>query len=219
MKTSDTITKISSALVKAQGELNAVSKDGNNPHFRSKYATLQNIVESTRDTLRKHGLAVVQTFGETDGTYINLITTLLHESGEYISGTFTMRPSKADPQGLGSATTYARRYALSAVLGIVADEDDDGNASSRPTTDRGLETKYGSDTASNELPWLNAIGKNGNFTVTGNKIIQRFLDDSSMDWVKVAEHYRISKEDRKAIDNAVAEAKMVSSIIPSEVEA
>jgi hypothetical protein len=219
MKTSDTITKVSAAIVKAQGELNAVHKDGNNPHFRSKYATLQNIVESTRDTLRKHGLAVVQTFGETDGTYINLVTTLLHESGEYISGTFTMRPSKADPQGLGSATTYARRYALSAVLGIVADEDDDGNASSRPVTDRGLETKYEAQTASAELPWLNAVGKNGNFTVTGNKIIQRFLDDSSMDWVKVAEHYRISSSDRKAIDNAVAEAKMVSSVIPSEVEA
>jgi hypothetical protein len=219
MKTSDTITKISAALVKAQGELNAVSKDGNNPHFRSKYATLQNIVESTRDTLRKHGLAVVQTFGETDGTYINLITTLLHESGEYISGTFTMRPSKADPQGLGSATTYARRYALSAVLGIVADEDDDGNASSQPNRDRALETKYESFMVTSEMPWLNAVGKNGNFTATGNKIIQRFLDDASMDWVKVAEHYRISKEDRKAIDNAVAEAKMVSSIIPSEVEA
>jgi hypothetical protein len=219
MKTSDSISKISAAIVKAQGELNAVHKDGNNPHFRSKYATLQNIVESTRDTLRKHGLAVVQTFGETDGTYINLITTLLHESGEYISGTFTMRPSKADPQGLGSATTYARRYALSAVLGIVADEDDDGNASSRPVTDRALETKYEAQTASAELPWLNAVGKNGNFTATGNKIIQRFLDDPTMDWIKVAEHYRISKEDRKAIDNAVAEAKMVSSIIPSEVEA
>jgi len=219
MKTSDTITKISSALVKAQGELNAVHKDGNNPHFRSKYATLQNIVESTRDTLRKHGLAVVQTFGETDGTYINLVTTLLHESGEYISGTFTMRPSKADPQGLGSATTYARRYALSAVLGIVTDEDDDGNASSQPSRDRGLETKYGRDTTSNELPWLNAVGKNGNFTATGNKIIQRFLDDASMDWVKVAEHYKISKEDRKAIDNAVAEAKKISSAFGAEVEA
>jgi hypothetical protein len=217
MKTSDSISKISAALVKAQGELNAVSKDGNNPHFRSKYATLQNIVESTRDTLRKHGLAVVQTFGETDGTYINLNTTLLHESGEYISGTLTMRPSKSDPQGLGSAATYARRYSY-AILGLVTDDDDDGNMASQPTTDRALQGKYGSETASAELPWLNAVGKNGNFTVTGNKIIQRFLDDSTMDWIKVAEHYRISKEDRKAIDNAVAEAKLVSSAIPSEVE-
>jgi hypothetical protein len=216
MKTSDTITKISSALVKAQGELNAVSKDGNNPHFRSRYATLQNIVESTRDTLRKHGLAVVQTFGETDGTYINLTTTLLHESGEYISGTLTVRPNKPDAQGIGSAASYARRYSY-AIIGLVTNDDDDGNIASQPTTDRALETKYEANTASNELPWLNAVGKNGNFTTTGNKIIQRFLDDASMDWVKVAEHYRISKEDRKAIDNAVVEAKMVSSIIPSEV--
>lgn len=218
MKTSDTITKVSAAIVKAQGELDTVSMDGNNPHFRSRYATLGNTVKSTRETLRKHGLAVIQTFGETDGTYINLETTLLHESGEWMSGVLTMRPTKADPQGMGSAMTYARRYALSAVLGLVTEEDDDGNASSQPNKDRGLETKYGSDTTSNELPWLNAVGKNGNFTTTGNKIIQRFLDDPSMDWVKVAEHYRISKEDRKAIDNAVAEAKKVSSVIPSEVE-
>lgn len=207
MKTSESISKISAALVKAQGELNAVHKDGNNPHFRSKYATLQNIVESTRDTLRKHGLAVVQTFSETDGSYISLNTTLLHESGEYISGTFSMRPSKADPQGLGSATTYARRYALSAILGIVADEDDDGNASSQPTGDRALQGNYGSQNASNELPWLNAMDKQGKFTKVGSKIVQRFIDEPDMSWIKVAEHYRISAADRKAIDAAVAEVK------------
>ncbi len=207
MKTSESITKIASALVKAQGELNAVSKDGNNPHFRSKYATLQNIVESTRDTLRKHGLAVVQTFNETDGTYISLNTTVLHESGEYITGTFSMRPSKVDPQGLGSATTYARRYALSAIIGIVTDEDDDGNESSQPTIDRALETKYGSHSASNDLPWLNAVSKDGKFTKVGSKIVQRFIDEPDMSWIKVAEHYRISAADRKAIDAAVAEVK------------
>ena len=207
MKTSESITKIASALVKAQGELNAVHKDGNNPHFRSKYATLQNIVESTRDTLRKHGLAVVQTFSETDGSYISLNTTLLHESGEYISGTFSMRPSKVDPQGLGSATTYARRYALSAILGIVTDEDDDGNMASQPTGDRALQGNYGSHSASNELPWLNAVDKQGKFTKVGSKIVQRFIDEPDMSWIKVAEHYRISSADRKAIDAAVAEVK------------
>ena len=207
MKSSESITKIASALVKAQGELNAVHKDGNNPHFRSKYATLQNIVESTRDTLRKHGLAVVQTFSETDGSYISLNTTLLHESGEYISGTFSMRPSKVDPQGLGSATTYARRYALSAILGIVTDEDDDGNMASQPTGDRALQGNYGSHSASNELPWLNAVDKQGKFTKVGSKIVQRFIDEPDMSWIKVAEHYRISAADRKAIDAAVAEVK------------
>ena len=218
MKTSESITKIASALVKAQGELNAVSKDGNNPHFRSKYATLQNIVESTRDTLRKHGLAVVQTFSDTDGTYISLNTTLLHESGEYISGVFSMRPSKVDPQGLGSATTYARRYALSAILGIVTDDDDDGNAASQPTGDRGLETKYGSHSASNELPWLNAVDKQGKFTKMGSKIVQRFLDEPDFTWIKVAEHYRINASERKAIDAAVDDAKSLSDF-GLEVEA
>lgn len=207
MKTSESITKIASALVKAQGELNAVHKDGNNPHFRSKYATLQNIVESTRDTLRKHGLAVVQTFNETDGTYISLNTTVLHESGEYITGTFSMRPTKADPQGLGSACSYARRYCFSAAIGIVTDEDDDGNAASQPTGDRALQGNYGSHSASNELPWLNAVSKDGKFTKVGSKIVQRFIDEPDMSWIKVAEHYRISSADRKAIDAAVAEVK------------
>jgi len=218
MKTSESITKIAAALVKAQGELNAVSKDGNNPHFRSKYATLQNIVESTRDTLRKHGLAVVQTFSDTDGTYISLNTTLLHESGEYISGTFSMRPSKVDPQGLGSATTYARRYALSAILGIVTDDDDDGNMASQPTGDRGLETKYGSHITPTELPWLNAIDKNGELTKMGNKILQRFLDEPDFTWIKVAEHYRINKQERDAIDKAVDVARSINSTLGLEVE-
>ena len=206
MRTSESITKISAALVKAQGELNAVSKDGNNPHFRSKYATLQNIVESTRDTLRKHGLAVVQTFNETDGTYVSLTTTLLHESGEYISGTISMRPTKNDPQSIGGCATYARRYSY-AILGIVADEDDDGNAASQPTGDRALETKYGSQNANNDLPWLNAVSKDGKFTKVGSKIVQRFVDEPDMSWIKVAEHYRISAADRKAIDAAVSEVK------------
>ena len=167
MRQSESITKIASAIVKAQGELNSVSKDGTNPHFGKRYATLQNIVESTREVLRKHGLAVVQTFSETDGTYINLDTTLLHESGEWIAGTFTMTPTKHDPQGMGSATTYARRYALSAILGIVTDDDDDGNASSHPSGDRAPQAKYGSDSTSDDKAWLNACDKQGNLTEKG----------------------------------------------------
>jgi len=216
MRTSDTITKISPALVKVQGELNAVHKDGNNPHFRSKYATLDNIVESTRDTLRKHGLAVVQTFGETDGTYINLTTTVLHESGEWISGVLTMRPTKSDPQSLGGASTYARRYCYSAILGIVTDDDDDGNASSQPATDRSLETKYGANTAPAELPWLNGIDKKGDLTAMGAKIVQRFLEDGDMSWDRVTAHYRVSKAERSSIDNAVQEAR---SFKAAEVDA
>jgi hypothetical protein len=219
MRSSESISKIALALVKAQGELNAVHKDAKNPHFRAGYATLQNIVESTRDVLRKHNLAVVQTFEHTDGTYVNLVTTLLHESGEYITSTLTMRPTKSDPQGLGSATTYARRYAFSAILGIVTDDDDDGNASSQPVIDRAPQAKYRSEPAGAELPWLNAVGKDGKFTATGNKIIQRFLDDPTMTWDKVSQHYKVSKDDKKAIDDAlIAEVKMVASVLDAEVQ-
>jgi len=207
MRQSESITKIASAIVKAQGELNSVSKDGTNPHFRSKYATLQNIVESCRDTLRKHGLAVVQTFSETDGTYINLDTTLLHESGEWIAGTFTMTPTKHDPQGMGSATTYARRYALSAILGIVTDDDDDGNASSQPSGDRGLQGKSASGAADDDKAWLNACDKQGNLTEKGYETAKFLFENPERSIADVRKKYKVSKSDEAAIMDAMAEMK------------
>jgi hypothetical protein len=202
MTHSDSIAKIASALVKAQGELNAVPKDGTNPHFRSKYATLHGIVESTRDTLRKHGLAVVQTFAQTDGTYIDLTTTLLHESGEWLQGTLTMRPSKADPQGLGSAATYARRYALSAILGIVTDDDDDGNMASAPQADRGLQAKPA---PADDKPWLNAVDKKGNLTEKGFEVVKYLSENADKTLADIRKKYRVSKADEEAITKALAE--------------
>jgi hypothetical protein len=209
MRQSESITKIASAIVKAQGELNAVSKDGTNPHFRSKYATLQNIVESCRDTLRKHGLAVVQTFSETDGTYINLDTTLLHESGEWIAGTFTMTPTKHDPQGMGSATTYARRYALSAILGIVTDDDDDGNASSQPSGDRAPQGKSASVASDDDKAWLNACDKQGNLTEKGYETAKFLFENPERSISDVRKKYKVSKSDEAAIMDAMAEMKEV----------
>ncbi len=198
MNTSTSITKLSVALVKAQGELNAVSKDGKNPHFKSTYATLQNIVESTRDVLHRHGLAVVQTFSQTDGTYIDLTTTLVHESGEWISGTITMRPTKPDPQGLGSAATYARRYAYAAILGIVADDDDDGNAASAPNNDRAPQHKYEGDARE----WLNVLDRDGNLTDKGTKIAMRLAEDGEA-WMALEAKYKMSSATRTALKEVV----------------
>ena len=198
MNTSTSITKLSIALVKAQGELNAVSKDGKNPHFKSTYATLQNIVESTRDVLHRHGLAVVQTFSQTDGTYIDLTTTLVHESGEWISGTITMRPTKPDPQGLGSAATYARRYAYAAILGIVTDDDDDGNAASAPNNDRASHGKYEGDTRE----WLNILDRDGNLTDKGTKVAMRLAEDGEA-WMALEAKYRMSSATRTALKEVV----------------
>lgn len=131
---SDSIGKLATALSLAQADLSPAAKDSTNPHFRSKYADLQSIWNAARPVLSKNNLSVVQTFNETDGTKMSIVTTLLHSSGEWMRGTLTMNPTKADPQGIGSAITYGRRYALAAILGIVADEDDDGNGASQPQT-------------------------------------------------------------------------------------
>lgn len=114
------------ALAKAQGEIENASKNAANPHFRSKYADLAEVLNTARPVLAKHGLSLIQAPGY-DGSIASVTTILGHESGGYIEGTASCVPAKSDAQGIGSATTYLRRYAAAAMCGI-AQEDDDGNA-------------------------------------------------------------------------------------------
>ena len=125
---SESIKELATALSKAQGAMEGAKKDSANPFFRSKYADLASAWESCRKPLSDNGLSVIQT---TDilPEGLRLITTLLHTSGEWVSGILPVKPVKDDPQGMGSAMTYARRYGLMAIVGI-APEDDDGNAAS-----------------------------------------------------------------------------------------
>lgn len=127
LKASDSIAKLAGSLAKAQGAMRAALKDSVNPHFRSRYADLAGVWDACREPLATNGLAVIQTPGEIGDKTIELTTILAHESGEWIQSTFTIPVSKPDAQGVGSAVTYARRYALAAMVGIVQD-DDDGNA-------------------------------------------------------------------------------------------
>lgn len=128
MTKSESIAKLAEALNKFQATIKAVKKDGSNPFFKSKYATLDNIWEHARKELTSNGLSVSQLpSGENE-----LTTVLLHTSGEFISATAKMTPKDSTPQSQGSAITYLRRYALSAVLGLTSEEDDDGNAASKP---------------------------------------------------------------------------------------
>jgi hypothetical protein len=121
---------IATAMVKAQKEFGPALKSSTNPHFRSKYADLAACVEAVIDALNNNGIALIQKCHESD-TGVNVETLLLHESGESLScGVLHVPASKQDPQGYGSALTYARRYSLMAACGI-APEDDDGNAASR----------------------------------------------------------------------------------------
>lgn len=133
---SEKIDELAKALIAAQSQLQPAKKDSVNPHFRSGYASLQSVFDAARPALAPQGLAVSQGFTNgTNGETVTVTTTLLHSSGQWMRSALTMKPSKADPQGIGSAITYARRYSLAAILGIVVDEDDDGNAASqKPAT-------------------------------------------------------------------------------------
>lgn len=122
---------ISAALVKAQKQFAPALKTNTNPHFKSKYVGLDGCVEAVIDALNDNGIYLMQKNHPNDAG-ISVETIFIHESGETISGgVLTVPASKQDPQGYGSALTYARRYSLMAACGI-APEDDDGNAASKP---------------------------------------------------------------------------------------
>lgn len=160
---SATIAALAEALSKAQGLIRNASMDANNPFFKSRYADLGSVWDACREALSANGLAVVQSPSacfvsqpafetkETKNgdfrtvvkviTRIAVKTTLLHSSGEWISSTLETFLPTGDPQSLGSAITYLRRYSLSAVVGVAPEgEDDDGNAGSDVVGDGEVET-------------------------------------------------------------------------------
>ena len=130
---SETISKLAVALVKFNMEVKIIEKDAKNPHFKNDYASLDTIIDEVRPLLAKQGLVIMQ-FPGGDGEKFTLRSMLIHESGEWIeSEPITLRPVKNDPQGIGSCSTYARRYSLSAMLSLNTGEDDDGNHATQPS--------------------------------------------------------------------------------------
>lgn len=130
---SETIGALAAALAKAQGEISPAPMDRDNPFFKSKYATLTSLWESARAALSANGLAVTQVTDFDANGEIVLLTTLLHSSGEWIGGVYPVRGKDNTPQALGSALTYARRYAFGALVGLTSDDDDDGNGAQNGT--------------------------------------------------------------------------------------
>lgn len=124
------MTSIATALAKAQAEMGKALKQSNNPHFKSKYADLANVMDACLPSLNAVGIAVIQPTGEDEhGRFVE--TVLIHgESGERLTCRVPLIVAKNDMQGYGSAVTYGRRYGLMAMAGI-APEDDDGNAASK----------------------------------------------------------------------------------------
>ena len=130
MPHSPTIGALAAAMAKAQCAYGKALKASANPFFKSKYADLASCYDACREALAVNGLAVVQTT-EVTPTGVLLVSVLIHSSGEWMSGQYPIRPMKEDPQGYGSAITYARRYALMALAGLAAEDDDGEEASGR----------------------------------------------------------------------------------------
>jgi hypothetical protein len=125
------ITNLIKALMQFQAQIEPIKKDKDNPFFKSKYADLSTYISVCTPILHKNGLLISQTCRVAEAKTI-LITTLYHTSGEKIESEYILEPIKADPQAMGSAFTYARRYCYGAILGITADDDDDANRATYP---------------------------------------------------------------------------------------
>ena len=130
MNTSDSIKEISPALIKAQKSITFALMDKVNPHLKSKYADLPSVIDAIKTALNDAGIMFIQTPETMLEMHLQLTTRLIHASGEWIESTMMMPLVKQDPQGYGSALTYARRYSLAAMTGLYQD-DDDGFAASK----------------------------------------------------------------------------------------
>lgn len=132
MNKSDSISELAKAFAKTQQELKQPLKDAENPFFKSAYVPLENVAESITEAATKNGLSFSQEPSFDDGM-VTVTTLVMHSSGEWIEyAPLKMKPVKNDPQAFGSAITYAKRYALSAIFGITSDKDDDGNEAIQP---------------------------------------------------------------------------------------
>lgn len=132
MQHSETITKLMGAMLSVQGAVQGVAKDATNPHFKRSYASLESVVDAIRPACQAAGLVVMQAPGEVLDGAITVETLIAHAaSGEWIRSAISLPLAKADPQGAGSAITYAERYSLMALFNLPP-VDDDGEEASRP---------------------------------------------------------------------------------------
>lgn len=157
MEKSDSIKSLGKALSLFQTKMDKIKKDATNPFFKSKYASLSTILENVQLPLAECGLTFSQL---PDGDC--LTTLLIHiESGEYLQSCYNIHPAKNDPQGIGSAISYARRYALTSILAINVEEDDDGNgATHKPAASTNGQSANGKITpnaaiSDDDKEWLN----------------------------------------------------------------
>ena len=201
MQHSEDIKDLAAALAKAQAQIKPASKDATNPHFKSRYADLPAVWDACRAPLSANGLSVVQLPADAGEGRVGLTSILLHASGQYISETFSTKLQQDNAQGVGSALTYLRRYALASMVGIVADDDDDGNAASQPMQRNG--------SASYEAP-AQANGNGGAGKASEKQIKMLFAiwnksgyEGKLSEWIQDAYHCEINDLTIKQASTAI----------------
>ena len=197
MERSTSIKEIGKALGLFHTKVSKIPKTDSNPFFKSKYAALPSILDAIQIPLEESGLVFTQM---PDGEF--LTTLIIHyESGEFLESSYKMSPVKTDPQSIGSAITYARRYALGAILGLNIDEDDDGNKASGKASTPAPANQQTPPPAP-ELPWLNLINKDG---IVSPKVLARlqeiFGEGQSIDDLKKS--VKISTKDLTYIQTQI----------------
>ncbi|WP_415717041.1 ERF family protein [Maridesulfovibrio sp.] len=195
---SSEITELAEAMLKVQQALKPAIKDGQNNFTNSKYASLQSVMNSCREALLSNGIWLTQLPIQVENGNLGLVSKIVHaESGQWLSSLLVMPLPKSDPQGYGSAMTYARRYGLAALIGVVTEHDDDAEGSCRPQNmDNGYDPSRhlgpastrpnrsqarGNDNSSPNLPRLEGVqyrnenGQNGKpcILATGNTLPQK----------------------------------------------
>ena len=183
MERTEQIQDLTKALAKFHAAVGKIKKDSSNPFFKSKYASLSHILEEIAQPMQDAGLVISQ-FPDGDG----LVTMLIHaESGQYISSAYVMPVAKAnDPQALGSAISYARRYSVSSILSLNIDDDDAEGAM------KAVRTPQPQD---DDRPWLNkgqALDKALEMLRTGQVTI-----------AQIEKKYKLSKEIRLSLETVI----------------
>ncbi len=195
MTTSEQINEIAAAMAKAQGALRPAHKDAVNPAYRSKYADLTSVWEACREALPSNGLTVWQDVTNQNGG-IAVVTRIVHASGQWVEfGPLVVPMMKQDAHGVGSATSYAKRYSLSAAIGIVADEDDDdGNAASGKDTNASTaQVKRSFGSAAGNKPGAGAVTSKGTAPVQAAETTTA-VEDIGIDKGQAARLHRTFRE-------------------------
>lgn len=203
MKKSDSIGKLALALSKAQAEMKAAIKDAENPFFKSKYANLESVWEAVRRPLADNELSVSQlTEYVSDAKCFCIITMIMHSSGEYVSGEYPLIAKDNSAQAMGSATSYGRRYALEAALGVSRGDDDGEHAQLReaprnhiPIATSGTEAI----TALSAFPGSTVTPSNRNCPECGKKMLPSKFKEGEM-WCPNRKNHKDQQQDTLPMD-------------------